>query len=138
MRQFSRRDQFYPFLLFDSFFNHSRSPIYIYSVYIYIYMHRYACKYIRVHACVYVCVYIYIYICIYTYVCVCMCAYIYARRYIMHAHVQRQLSSSEGERLNRDRERERGERFWLTCISADVYVYGRKFSSLYIYIVVPI
>ena len=26
----------------------------------------------------------------------------------MHAHVQRQLSSSEGERLNRDRERERG------------------------------
>ena len=87
------------------------------------------------HASIYVCMHVYtcvcIYICIYTYVCVCMCAYIYARRYIMHAHVQRQLSSSEGERLNRDRERE--ERFWLTCISADVYVYGRKFSSLYIY-----
>ena len=77
--------------------------------------------------CIRVCIYIYMYI--YIRVCVCMCAYIYARRYITHAHVQRQLSSSEGERLNRERE----ERFWLTCISADVYVYGRKFSSLYIY-----
>ena len=100
---FSRRDQFYPFLLFDSFFNHSRSPIYILCIYIYI------C--IDMHASIYVCMHVYtcvcIYICIYTYVCVCMCAYIYARRYIMHAHVQRQLSSSEGERLNRDRERER-------------------------------
>ena len=66
---------------FSILFSITLDLLYIYSVYIY--MHRYACKYIRVHACVYVCVCIYI--CIYTYVCVCVYVCVYICAEIYHA-----------------------------------------------------
>lgn len=49
----------------------------------------------------------------------------------MHAHVQRQLSSSEGERLNRDRERERSD--FGSRASALMYMFMAGNLAVYIY-----
>ena len=86
------------------------------------------------HASIYVCMHVYTCVCIYMYirVCVYVCVYICAEIYHACTRTTTAELASEGERLNRDRERERSD--FGSRASALMYMFMAGNLAVYIYI----